>query len=134
MWWHQRLPTFPRHLIVLVTVHRAILVGSQAERYAHGLDPAMDKDWDLFIPYHHWAEATKTIPMTCLPNGRRGWRYSVDKTNYDVWPDDLARYMEEATSATRVRAKPGQPAYAVDLNNQILIRADRFPEAQVVQP
>jgi hypothetical protein len=108
----------------LTQKHGAIVVGSQAARYASELLPDETRDWDLFVPLANWHAAAKCIPMDSKPNGRRGWRFVKDGTTFDVWPDDLARYFDEATSPHRERAKAG-PAFAVDLRAQIAFRADR---------
>jgi len=105
--------------------HQAILVGSQAQRYAEGLGPDPAKDWDLFVPFGAWRRAAMSIPRSAQTNGNRGWHFEKDGVVLDVWPDELARYFEEATSPDRVRAKPG-PCFAVDLSTGIVFRAERL--------
>lgn len=123
MWNPDQLP---KKVSKLVTRCHAVIVGSQAELCARGLDPSLLKDWDLFVPYHYWSDAVRLIPMTSVPNGRRGWRFVRDGVGFDVWPDELSRYLSEATSDDRIRAKPNQSAYAVDLNAKLVFQALRI--------
>lgn len=121
VWTADQLPAI---VWLLAEKHGAVVVGSQAARYAEGLGPDASRDWDLFVPLANWHAASKHVPMNSKPNGRRGWRFVEKETTFDVWPDELARYFDEATSPHRVRARPG-PAFAVDLRAQIVFRADR---------
>lgn len=119
----------PRAVAALVYLHGALVTGSQAERYAAGEGPDPDRDWDLLVPFGAWREAASRIPRTARPNGNRGWRFATkDGAQVDVWPDELARFFGEATSPTRVRAKPGRPAYAVDVRAGIVFKAERKGE------
>jgi len=115
----------PERVHWLTHRHRAILVGSQARRYANGLKPDPKKDWDLFVPYSAWREAALSIPKDARPNGNRGWRFESDGASIDVWPDDLWRFFEEATS---LRGKSG-PQFAVDLSAGIIFKAEHVAYA-----
>lgn len=117
-------PDLPYTASRLTYVYGALVVGSQAVRYASDLPPDPAKDWDLMVPFARWRSAVASIPKTAVPNGNRGWRFERRGVGFDVWPDELARYLDEATSPHRVRAKPG-PAYAVDLVNSLVYVAHR---------
>lgn len=100
-----------------------VVVGSQADAYAHGDSPKRDHDWDIVVPHTCWREAAMQIPRSkCQPNGNRGWRFAFEEgawsTTCDVWPDDLMRFLIESTNYRR------RQVFAFDINGY-LFTADR---------
>lgn len=90
--WRASVPT----LVLRLSERGALVVGSQATRFAIGEMPAHDRDWDLFVPFAHWRRAAMLVPRAATLNGNRGLR--VADPRVDVWPDELQRFLEEATA------------------------------------
>lgn len=124
--WSQS--ALPKAVSKLVYLYGAFIVGSQAELYAKGLRPSSNHDWDILVPWIEWRRAAHVISMDAVPNGNRGWRFAQGEVVIDVWPDEVARFLGEATSEVRVRAKPGQMAYAASPKSGLVISALRMKE------
>lgn len=105
----------------------AVIVGGQAKQYAEGEMPDPSKDWDVFVPFASWRRAAMLLPLRSLGlNGNRGFRLRASKPHgsIDVWPDELARFLEESTGSEHVSARKG-PQYALILKTGLVVRAER---------
>lgn len=123
--WMRLVPA----LVAQLSSLGAVIVGGQAKRYAEGEMPDPTKDWDVFVPFASWRRAAMLLPLRSLGlNGNRGFRVRATnglKDTIDVWPDELARFLEESTGSEHVSARKG-PQYALVLKTGLIVRAERL--------
>ena len=103
-----------------------LLTGSQAKFMVAGLPPDTDKDWDIVVPFEDWVMVRGLIPMSCKPNGYRGWRFSLrGGVEVDVWPDDLRRFLAQAT-------RHSGDTYVIDFRARMIMAGGRRGEDRQV--
>ena len=92
-----------------MSVHGALIVGSQAKKLAGDDVDTDSSDWDVLVPYDRWQVIALMIPETATPNKFGGWRFILDMgEEIDVWPGDVSTYLREC------KTKHGGQVYAVD--------------------
>lgn len=114
MWGKTDLP----QVVFGLCYRGGLIMGSQAKAYVEGKEPLVGHDWDIMVPFAVWHQVCGVIPRTAVPNGFRGWRFSIDGVEVDVWPDDLQRCLQQAS-----RHK-GERVYALDIKTGFVFSAE----------
>ncbi len=67
-----------------------------AARYLLGEAEGAPRDWDIMIPFASWPDMAFLIPDTAKVNSFRGFKFTLNDIEYDVWPGDLSHLILQA--------------------------------------
>ena len=84
---------YPKIVISLLVAGDGWIIGSASDPNSINF-----RDVDIFIPHANWHKVSSMIPTSAQPNSFGGWKFVIDGTEIDLWPDSLERLMDHTNT------------------------------------